>query len=352
MPKRNVEPVVSLDSTKAFLKSIKTLDILKLIGFVVLLGIAFNLLVFAVFSIVGIWKEGILQKFVQIGGAMGSLSALLTAFTLIFVVVGLIEQARDRDRQSFENHFFALIGRHEELTGAIAYRYHQPDGGSVIDSQGKRAFEYLSATFFELLQAVIRREIPDLAKGNPQDEDVDETLGLLKWAEEEAQADRAEAFIREAFDDFYRRRGHLFGYYYRSFYRFIEYIKDSTGEDSSYVALVRAPLSIYEICMLAGNGLSTRGRDFFDFITRYRLLSGLPRPENWRQEFGGEYTGESGVPEWMEGLQNACTRNVVEYLALRLIYLAYPPEAFEEPQEVAVEAAGEDSAPETPGDGA
>lgn len=91
--------------------------------------------------------------------------------------------------------------------------------------------------------------------------------------------------------DFYQVRQHELGHYFRNLYHIIKYVDKAEalkGEDADieyknrrrYTSLVRAQLSVFELCLIFYNGLGSEGKEFKQLIEKYGLLENLHDRKN------------------------------------------------------------------------
>ncbi len=145
-------------------------------------------------------------------------------------------------RQTFESTFFQLVRNFNDIIESIDLRV---DGNTT--AKGRDAIQ----VFYQRLSREVVR-LRDLHDGR-------DALQL----------------VCEAYERFYENHGHELGHYYRTLYNLIKFVDTSNlhSEDKrSYVQLVRAQLSDFEVNLLFYNSLSERAKAMKILVDRYHLL--------------------------------------------------------------------------------
>lgn len=136
------------------------------------------------------------------------------------------------DLQKFENKFFQLINLHHDIIGSTGH--------------GRGIFQTLATAMYNALP---KQNI---------------TLTLLN----------------ETYFELYNKNKTELGHYFRNLYHIVKFV-DSTPElmdfetRYSYIRILRAQLSTYEIVLLSYNGLSKHGKGFMELIEKYKLLKNI-----------------------------------------------------------------------------
>ncbi|MEC0248888.1 putative phage abortive infection protein [Paenibacillus chitinolyticus] len=138
------------------------------------------------------------------------------------------------DLQNFENKFFQLLNLHHEIV--------------KTSHQGRGLFQNISTAIFN--------QVPVPTENVPLD------------------------LLNNAYMILYRRNNAELGHYFRNLYHIVKFVDTSfqlRDEETrySYVRILRAQLSTYEIMLLAYNGLSKHGKEFKPLIEKYKLLKNL-----------------------------------------------------------------------------
>jgi hypothetical protein len=166
-------------------------------------------------------------------------------------------------QQSFENTFFEMMRRHEDIVNAIEVPVSMHE---VVS--GRRAFGILFGEF----ERRFHEAVADDPLGDPLQH------------------------VQSAYTAFFAARQSDLGHYFRNLYHMVKLVADrdlmvppSTVSELAatyllsnrrYSALIRAQLSSYEHLLLFYNGLSTYGFDKFKpLIERFALLENMP----WEQ---------------------------------------------------------------------
>lgn len=182
----------------------------------------------------------------------GTVGVLVSALGLMALIVTLQLQRKN-------NQFLANAYAINELKGHVYQFLSRLDGiVSNTDIRNKRTGQIIHVGrdafrfYYKKLRAIYAKEQSSSAEGNERQ------------------------VVRESFRVLYARHGSDFGHYFRTLYRCIKVIDQSTVDDESkknLVLLVTAGLSKFELLMLFYNGLSPLGeRRFPALIEKYGLL--------------------------------------------------------------------------------
>lgn len=87
------------------------------------------------------------------------------------------------------------------------------------------------------------------------------------------------AEVQQAYLDEYNMYKTELGHYFRNLFHIVKFVSESKEIDKdlkyTYIRILRAQLSTYEILVLAYNGLSKYGREFKDLIEEYKLIKNI-----------------------------------------------------------------------------
>lgn len=192
-----------------------------------------------------------LDKHGQFGDSFGALNALFTglafagvAFTIYLQLSDASEREHEKANEQFETRFFQLTDSLRSVVNAMATRGFPPES----TKSGKDVFgAYLKE------QGSI--ELPP-----------------AKYP----VADKAARLIAR-YERIYEWRQDDLGPYFRMLYHIIRFVDRSKIENKEdYTDLVRAELSSSELCLLAVNCLTDKGKKFKPLVERYHLLKHLP----------------------------------------------------------------------------
>jgi hypothetical protein len=148
--------------------------------------------------------------------------------------------------QRFENTFFSMVSLHNQIIESIHYGgQYQKDGRKAITP----IFSYFKQTYQNSL--------------------------MNKLFEGEEEINR----IKIAYKEFFKHTESQLGHYFRNLYRIVKFIDHSHTlefeEKKTYVGIIKAQLSSYELVLLLYNGLSEHGIEFLPLMRKYNLLDNL-----------------------------------------------------------------------------
>ena len=173
--------------------------------------------------------------------------------------IACVEQQQAVRRQAFESTFFALIGFHQELVGAV----------DLHDNKGRtwRGRDCLRIFYFRRLRSRFDRRI----------------TRRMRRSMPEAQILRE---IRDVYGAFWVKHNPELAHYFRTLYRIFKFIDETTvfdaqdaasrdREKQQYASIARAQISNPELALLFYNGLTKDGEKFKPLIEQYRLLENM-----------------------------------------------------------------------------
>ena len=161
-------------------------------------------------------------------------------------------QNQTLQKQNFENSFFQLLSRHNEIVNSMAI----PSIGDRYS--GRECFDPM---LHELQHKVSEMEVAKMLS------DTDETKrSLYKLA-------------NKIYEEFSSRLHPYVGHYFQHLYNVVKFIDQSDQdivEQKFYTDLLRAQLSSTELELLFYHGLSDRGAEFKILVEKYSLFEGMP----------------------------------------------------------------------------
>jgi len=190
----------------------------------------------------------------------GLLGPLLSFAALMAVLYGLFQSESLNRLQAVENNIIKQIEFHRHILDSLSIPV---DKKGLVRKTGRDVFEHL----FEM-----------------------ELKNRYKEAQFLAPSESDTVHIEISFATLFGAHGGQFGYYFRNLYRVIKYIDEVNNEKldkDSYVKLLRAQLSKYEILMLFYNCQSSKGsKKFKPYVEKYALLKEvehqhLIEPTHW-----------------------------------------------------------------------
>jgi len=158
-------------------------------------------------------------------------------------------------KQNFESTFFQLLRLHNETTNSVEVK----EGTQPI--KGKKCFNLLFNQFSSIYGS-FNQEVSD-------------------------EKDK----INQAYNDYYGKRQHEIGHYYRTMYEIIKFIESSDVENVElYVNLIRVQLTARELLLLFYHSLSDIDREGLKpLIEKYALLKSLAKVNLLRKEHESFY---------------------------------------------------------------
>ncbi len=171
--------------------------------------------------------------------------------------------------QNFESSFFQLLGLYNDIVGAM----ERSDGSHKILKRD--CFRFMVRKFDPIYNS--KQESNDLPAGALEGS----WEGLLETGAD--TANDTKQLILERIDNRYEKflteHQWFVGHYFRHLYNAIKFVNEkdflSGDEKCSYVNLIRAQLSSYELALLFYNCLSQRGKNFKCLVVKYALLKDM-----------------------------------------------------------------------------
>jgi hypothetical protein len=175
----------------------------------------------------------------------GAFNALFSGLAFAFVIIALLQQQKQFERQAFETGFFELLKLFRQNVEAMQIPSgNPPKTGKLV--------------------------LLELAK---------ELRHELYTAGPNSKQPLSAARIKTIYDNFYKSHHALLGDYFRLLFHLMQHIKDAKCLDSRgcrrYGNLVRAGLNGNEIFLLFFNGLSEDGKGSRDYIARFHMFKHL-----------------------------------------------------------------------------
>ncbi len=237
-----------------------------------------------------IWKEPILdasvpinkEAFGQFGdfitGVVGSIWALAG---VILFYIALKEQRKDIqiNRDALEKQIEALQLQSKEFS----FQTKELEASRKIYTTQSKILkkQQFESTFFALLNVYtdITRDLYSTQKFF--ENNVDSLCQRFQVNEDnENDPQTLHTASIEVYEDIYFQDKNSFAHYFRSLYRIVRFIEDSSSltdkEQFFYAKIVRSQLREQELLMLFYNAHTVYGRNFQPFILKYNLLKHLP----------------------------------------------------------------------------
>lgn len=228
---------------------------------------------------------GVLGDF--FGGTLGPVLNLVTVVLLVASFLFQLQQVKDTkadadeaqrqakeelrilQKQGFEQTFFAWLKSYREYISEI----RRWDSDRDRESKGHKALLAIWSTYMHLDGLVEIAEEVKIAENET-------VIDLLRQIEKgkEYDQDIIYSIYIAAFEKLYKKQSSTVGTMLRSLYRLIKWIDDSDltpNEKYSYIAIVRAQLSMAELGYLMLNGLTDRGAKFRPLVNKYALLDNI-----------------------------------------------------------------------------
>ncbi|RPK31443.1 putative phage abortive infection protein [Paenibacillus xylanexedens] len=183
------------------------------------------------------WVSGNIENGALIGDSFGSINALFSGLGLAGIIYTIWFQKKFSNLQNFENKFFQLLTLHHTIVSG--------SGEHIVD-------------LFERISRQIKTRY-DNSDSNGLD------------------------YLIKLYELNYKIHHAVMGHYFRNLYHIVRFIHETeeinNNEKYSYIRILRAQLSSYEIVLLAYNGLSEKGANFKEYINLYLLLDNLDSAE-------------------------------------------------------------------------
>jgi len=199
----------------------------------------------------------------------GLVMPLLTLGSTLLVIASL----QSNTIQNFSNNFFKLIDQHLKLLENIS---SSVEGISSFEepSKGRGFFDDLAnriATDFATLAAPT-----DVDKEHSNQDPQAEIDPRLK---QNAIGKQGKELLLIIYDHYFHIHQSDLGHYFRHLYHIVNFVEKAdigTEQKKTYIKILRAQLSNYELLLLAYNALHSYGSDkFYPLIEKYQLLKNL-----------------------------------------------------------------------------
>lgn len=187
----------------------------------------------------------------------GLVLPLLTLGSTLLVIANL----RSNTIQNFSSNFFKLIDQHHKLVDNLA---------SAVTGITTEEKPSTKRDFFDDLANCMARDFQALSAGDTSS--IDETLVTS------AVGRNGKELLMTIYDHYFHIHLSDLGHYFRNLYHVIAFVERSSLNDKSrvtYVKMLRAQLSNYELLLLAYNGMHEYGSKFHLLIEKYELLKNL-----------------------------------------------------------------------------
>lgn len=204
----------------------------------------------------------------SIGDIIAIVTTFITFITVIIMVNGNRQNARQSQLQSVENTIIKQLEFHYDLVNRMKLNLEEMGGG--FGSSSISPIITGSDTFEEFYR-IFKDKYSKLPLLNVRNKVISE-----------------EQKICEAFGSLYNMYGTQIGNYFKNLYLLFRYIdekkKELKGFDGDhYVKLVKSQLSKYEILLLAYNCIwlqdKPHGKRFIDLASKHKILSALETDE-------------------------------------------------------------------------
>lgn len=181
------------------------------------------------------------------GDMFGAVNALFSGLAFAFVIIALLQQQKQFERQAFENGFFELLKLFRQNVDALQI----PIPNRAEPLEGK------------LVLGILRSKLEE----------------ALRKTKAEADGKYSKDDLKTAYARFYKDQESRLGDYFRLLFHLMQYIKDAKCLDSNerrrFGNMVRAGLNSNELFLLFFNGLSDAGEGSRDYISRFRMFEHL-----------------------------------------------------------------------------
>jgi hypothetical protein len=223
-----------------------------------------------------------------LGGTLGPLLNLVTVAMLVASFLFQHQQVKDAKaaaieaqqhaknefrllhKQSFEQTFFTWLKNYHEYVSGIT---RLSSGDDNRELNGQRA---LMRIWNDYMVGNVLAATAEKAKVSDKGT-VEYNLKLIRNDKDFDHDLMLEAYVA-AFHAMYKAQASTVGTMLRILYRLIKWIDESdlTPEERySYIAIVRAQLSMTELGFLMINGLTERGLKFRNYVNKYALLDNI-----------------------------------------------------------------------------
>lgn len=235
-------------------------------AFILIITIAFAAIpLVMLYAVTNKWEENKLGSLGDFFG--GVLNPILTFLTFVGLLITIVLQQREihngkeaakdlaierkderklAESQRFETTFFQMLTLHNSLVNAMDLRTRTVKASAVagMEWHGRDCFP----RFYE----------------------------HLKTAYKAAEKRKSPEPLREAYSVFWKQDQKDLAHYFRFLYNIIRVVDEAQVEKKTYIRLLRAQISDYELLILFYNGMFEKGRHFRPYIEKYALFDNLP----------------------------------------------------------------------------
>ena len=216
------------------------------------------------------WRYGCFGTEKSFGDIFNALSSLFTALAFAGLIVTIIIQRQDFNKQNrinniqeFENNFFRLLEQHHRIIDSFVIDTDSVKEQDFIELYPKGDNKIVKLDAFDFIAKYFKEKFNEVEKIRfPVDKSYDTV------------------FVHAYQHNTFKKFGYMLGHYYRNLYHIVKFIHEDksliTFENKyKYIKILRAQLSAPEINLLAWNGLSQNGEAFKPLIEKYKLLKNM-----------------------------------------------------------------------------
>jgi uncharacterized membrane protein len=221
------------------------------------------------------------------GGTLGPILNLVTVAMLVASFLFQHQQVKDARadadeaqqqaqnelrlllKQSFEQTFFAWLKSYREYVAGIT----KWDGNREREVTGHTALLHVWRSHMDSNEAAQTAEKAKLADREAVEKCIQQLRKNLPF-----DHDLMCEVYKKAYEGLYKAQSSTVGTMLRTLYRLIKWVDESdlpAEEKYTYIAIVRAQLSMAELGYLMINGLTDRGANFRPFVNKYALLDNI-----------------------------------------------------------------------------
>jgi Putative phage abortive infection protein len=160
------------------------------------------------------------------------------------------EQGQTMALQRFESTFFNMLSLHNEIIKSLSAR-------DLINAGGVAKTE--RAVFPYMLEYLKRKHSSFVVNNKIQNQPP-----IFQ--------------IRTAYEEVFKVYEAQLGHYFRNLYRIVKFVDEAQideKEKNTYIGIIKAQLSSYELTMLLYNALSEHGINFLPLMRKYNLLDNI-----------------------------------------------------------------------------
>lgn len=197
----------------------------------------------------------------------GLVVPLLTLGSTLLVIANL----QSNTIQNFSSNFFKLIDQHHKLVDNLA---------SAVEGITKEEKPSTKRDFFDDLSYRIALDYAAITKGEKISD---------KHLKQNTNGKKGKDLLLAIYDHYFHIHLSDLGHYFRNLYHIVKFVERSSIRNSSkitYIKMLRAQLSNYELLLIAYNGMHEYGEKFQPLIEKYKILKNL--------------NSEKGVPQGYE----------------------------------------------------